>query len=124
METRKALILLGHGSRAPETLGEMRDLAQKLQAAHPDTQVIPAFLNLQEPVLAEAVAAAAGAGAGEIRILPLFFFSGKHVLEDVPRLVEQARSAHPGTRILLLDASGRHPDFPGFVARAAGLTTP
>lgn len=121
METRSALILLGHGSRAPETFEEMRELAAKLQALHPGTAVSAAFLSLGDPDLPRAIAAAAASGAAGIRILPLFFFSGKHVQDDIPRLVAEARAAHPGVRIELLAAAGRHPDFPGFVARASGF---
>jgi sirohydrochlorin cobaltochelatase len=122
MESRKALILLAHGSRAPETFEEMRALAENLQARHAATRVQAAFLGILHPDLPTAVSEAAAAGASEIRVLPLFFFTGKHVQEDIPRLVAQAQAAHPGIRIELLDAAGRHPDFPGFVARAGGLS--
>ena len=70
-------------------------------------EVRAAFLGLVEPDLPAAVAAAVAAGASEIRILPLFFFSGRHVLEDVPRLAAEARAAHPGVRIDLLEPAGR-----------------
>ena len=99
----------------------MRELAAKLQATRPEIRVSAAFLSLQVPDLPEAVAAAAASGASEIRILPLFFFSGKHVRQDIPLLVARARTAHPGLPILLLEAAGLHGDFPGFVARAADL---
>jgi sirohydrochlorin cobaltochelatase len=102
----------------------MQALAESLGTAHPDTAVMAAFLSLGSPDLPTAVASAADAGAGEIRILPLFFFSGKHVRDDVPRLAAQAQAAHPGTRIVVLDAAGRHPGFAAFVARAGGLADP
>lgn len=121
MESTPVLILLGHGSKAPEALEEMRELAAKLQARTPGTQVRPAFLSLAEPDLAGAVREAVLAGAGEIRVLPLFFFSGKHVQEDVPRLAAEAQAAHPGARVTLLQAAGRHPGFLDFLASAGGL---
>jgi len=115
------LILLGHGSKASEALEEMRELAAKLQLKTPSTLVLPAFLTLAQPDLAAAVGEAVQAGAGEIRVLPLFFFSGRHVQEDVPRLIAEAQAAHPGVQLTLLEAAGRHADFLGFVALAAGL---
>jgi sirohydrochlorin ferrochelatase len=122
------LILLGHGSKAPETLEEMRELAAKLQRenAHNASgskamRVQFAFLTLLQPDLAEAIAAAAAIGVREIRVLPLFFFSGKHVLEDIPAEVARAQAAHPAIKLVLLETAGRHPDFLGFVAKAAGL---
>jgi sirohydrochlorin cobaltochelatase len=102
----------------------MRELAAKLQTGHPGTEVRAAFLGLVDPDLPGAVAAAVASGASEIRILPLFFFSGKHVLEDVPRLAAEARRAYPAVRIELLEPAGRDPGFAAFVARAAGLESP
>lgn len=123
MESRKALILLGHGSRAPGAFEEMLDLVQRLQSQHPGILVLSAYLSLSQPDLLAATAQAAEHGAAEIRILPLFFFSGKHVQEDIPRLAVLAQAAHPDRRIMLLEAAGRHDDFPAFVGRAAGLAS-
>lgn len=117
----RVLILLGHGSKALEALEEMRELAVKLQSRTPGTQIRPAFLTLAQPDLAAAVREAVLAGAGEIRVLPLFFFSGRHVQEDVPRQVAEAQIAHPDVRVTLLEAAGKHPGFLRFLASAAGF---
>ncbi len=121
MKPLKALIILGHGSKAPEALEEMRDLAAKLQATMPDATVIPSFLSLSNPSLPEAIDQAAQAGSEEIHVLPLFFFSGKHVLEDIPRLIAAAQAKHPGMKLVLREAAGRHPDFLAFLAQAGGF---
>lgn len=84
------------------------------------SRVRPAFLTLAQPNLAAAIHAAAEDGAEEIRVLPLFFFSGRHVQEDIPRQIAEAQTAHPGVKVTLLEAAGRHTEFPAFVARAAG----
>lgn len=133
MPSLKTLILLAHGSRAVETLEEMRDLAARLTRARMSSEarrpgmaeagfeVRGAFLSLTKPDLATAVREAIGAGSVEVQILPLFLFSGKHVLEDVPALAEALRKAHPDVKIILLDPIGRHPDFPAFLLNAADL---
>jgi sirohydrochlorin ferrochelatase len=121
LESRKALILLGHGSRAPGAFEEMQDLVRRLQSRYPGILVSSAYLSLSQPDLPTAVAQATAHGAAEVRILPLFFFSGKHVQEDIPRLAALAQAAHPDTRIVLLEAAGRHDDFTSFVGRAAGM---
>lgn len=122
MPMDKALILLAHGSRTPETLGEMRDLAARTQslAAGSGFRVQSAFLSLAAPDLAQAVREAADQGAKDIRILPLFIFSGKHVLGDIPDQVEALRKSRPGLRLTLLDPIGQHPDFAAFLHRAVG----
>jgi sirohydrochlorin cobaltochelatase len=115
------LILLGHGSRARKTLEEMEALAAKLQSETSGLEVRTAFLTLLEPDLAGAVRAAVKAGAGEIHVLPLFFFSGKHVLEDIPALFADLQAAHPKVKLVLREAVGRHPGFFRFLLKAGGF---
>ncbi|MDB5106272.1 MAG: cobalamin biosynthesis protein CbiX [Fibrobacteres bacterium] len=121
MKNKPVLILLGHGSRTAKTLEEMEDLAAKLQDSSANLTVSTAFLTLLEPDLSQAVAAAVESGAGEIHVLPLFFFSGKHVLEDIPAEFERLRSANPGVKLVLREAVGRHPAFFGFLLEAGGF---
>jgi sirohydrochlorin cobaltochelatase len=120
MAKSKALILLAHGSRTPETLEEMKDLASRTEAlvAGRGYRVLGAFLSLTPPDLPQAVSRAAALGAREIRILPLFLFSGKHVLGDIPDQVEALRKSHPDLLLELRDPIGQHPDFANFLALA------
>lgn len=120
--TTPVLILLGHGSRASKTLEEMEELAAKLQESSSGLVVRTAFLTLLEPDLARAVAAAIADGAGEIHVLPLFFFSGKHVMEDIPGLFRQLQADHPSAKLVLHEAVGRHPAFFRFLLEAGGFT--
>jgi sirohydrochlorin cobaltochelatase len=101
----------------------MRELAAKLQSEWPDFLVGTAFLTLLQPDLPLALREAVAAGAGEIHVLPLFFFSGKHVLEDIPRLIAEQQAVHRGVKLVLLEAAGRHPDFLAFLAKAGGLAS-
>ena len=121
MKTKPVLILLGHGSRALKTLEEMAELAAKLQDSSSDLVVKPAFLTLLEPDLAQAVNTAVTDGAGEIHVLPLFFFTGKHVMEDIPGIFRELQAAHPGVKMVLREAVGRHPGFFRFILEAGGF---
>jgi sirohydrochlorin cobaltochelatase len=122
LKNKPVLILLGHGSRASKTLEEMEELAAKLQHSSGNLAVKPAFLTLLEPDLAQAVDAAIADGAGEIHVLPLFFFSGKHVMEDIPGIFRELQAAHPGVKLVLREAVGRHPGFFPFILEAGGFT--
>lgn len=121
MKSQPVLILLGHGSRSSKTLEEMEDLAAKLQDSSSELAVKTAFLTLLEPDLAGAVGAAVAEGAGEIHVLPLFFFSGKHVMEDIPGIFGRLQAAFPSVKLVLHEAVGRHPDFFRFLLKAGGL---
>ena len=87
-------VLLGHGSREPGTQAEIQALKADLAATAPDWRITHAFLN-QEPTLEAAVAELANAGCARIRILPLLVFTGKHILEDVPREIARLQALHP-----------------------------
>lgn len=123
----KTLILLAHGSRTPAALAEMQDLAARMSggrgdpAREPDWAIRGAFLSLTAPDLAQAVDAAVAEGSRDVRILPLFLFSGKHVLADIPEQVAALRARHPGISLTLLEPIGQHPGFGDFLFRAAGL---
>jgi sirohydrochlorin cobaltochelatase len=92
--TLSGAVLLGHGSREPGALDEIRALRAELASASPDWRFTHAFLN-QEPTLETAVAGLVDAGCSRIRVLPLLVFTGKHVLEDVPREIERLQGLYP-----------------------------
>ena len=100
------LILIAHGSRNPRSNDEVCQLCTRLSAQAAVTEVVPAFLELAEPTLEATVRQVAASGASRILVLPYFLNSGRHVTEDVPALVEQARLAHPDMRIELLPHVG------------------
>jgi sirohydrochlorin cobaltochelatase len=105
-------VLLGHGSREPGTLAEILALKANLAAAASGWRFAHAFLN-QEPALEAAVAELAADGCARIRILPLLVFTGKHLLEDVPREIERLQALHPAVR---LERAPHLYDLPGFTA--------
>ena len=45
-------------------------------------------------------------GAREIRLVPFFLGVGRHLREDLPRLLEQLRGLHPGVSVSLRQALG------------------
>jgi sirohydrochlorin cobaltochelatase len=91
----RGIILFGHGSRDAQWREPMDEVARRIRARVAEVEVRCAFLELQPPDLAAASAELAGLGADSIRIVPMFLGAGRHVREDLPRLVEACRQAHP-----------------------------
>ncbi len=115
-----ALILAAHGSRSVEANAAIVQLARGLgdRLAVP---VRPAFLEMAEPTITEAIAAASSAGAQRIVIVPFFLAPGMHVQRDLQRIVEQSRR-DLGVPIAVADFFGAHPGIPDLlsdIARAA-----
>lgn len=99
----------------------MAELAAKMQSTVTGLTVSFAFLTLLEPDLPNAIDKAVDEGSGDIHVLPLFFFSGKHVLEDIPALFREGRARHPRVNMVLRDPIGHHPGFFSFLLQAGGF---
>ncbi len=115
----RALILLAHGSRHPQTDSELAGLADDMRRAAAAPVVAHAFLEIARPNLGEVIEQLAGAGCRRIDVLPLFLNSGNHVVRDIPALVSEACARHPGIEIRLLPHLGAHPGYVALVEAIA-----
>ena len=109
MEERPtAIILFAHGSAVPEANQQVARLAEEISCRTQCT-VGCAFLEMAQPDLSAAVAVAAGARAQRIVVIPYFLTMGVHILNDLPRLVEQQRTLFPGVEFLIGQSLEGHP---------------
>jgi len=108
---KKAVILIAHGSRRQQTAQEMDLLSEQLQKETPDRLICSAYMELQKPTLKESIESAASQGIRDIEILPLFFFTGKHMIEDIPQQVQECRNEYKDCSIVLLPCIGKSPEF-------------
>ncbi|MGO8685401.1 MAG: sirohydrochlorin chelatase [Thermoleophilia bacterium] len=92
----RALVILGHGSRNPAAGEQFQTLVTQIRARHKDP-VYPAFMELAEPSLDDALAAALAAGADEITVQPCFLFEGNHIRRDIPAMLAEFADQHPAT---------------------------
>lgn len=106
MSAGKAVVLFAHGSRDPLWRKPLEAVATRIAARAPGLPVRCAFLELEEPDLSSAVAQLVAAGADSIAIVPMFLGTGKHAREDLPKLVEGMRAAHPAVAFSLRRAVG------------------
>jgi sirohydrochlorin cobaltochelatase len=94
-----AIILLGHGSRAPGASDTMERVAATFAKRHPGQPVHVAHMELCQPDVPTTIAACVAAGAREILVVPYFLHLGAHLREDIPALLRTAVAAHPGVVI-------------------------
>ncbi|MDL1872919.1 cobalamin biosynthesis protein CbiX [Deltaproteobacteria bacterium PRO3] len=100
-----AVVLIAHGSRLEAANEEVRRLAARLAERLGQT-VIPAFLELASPSIPEGIDQALSGNPSEIKVLPYFLTQGRHVQEDIPRLLADKARAYPETPIRLLPYLG------------------
>ena len=110
------LLLIAHGSRRAASNEAVIALAEAMQKSA-GLPVRAAFLELAEPSIAEGIEQCILAGARQLDILPYFLAPGRHVQEDIPRLVSQAMHSHPQVTWRLLPHLGAARDLAGFLLR-------
>ncbi|MFT0788006.1 sirohydrochlorin chelatase [Synechococcus sp. H55.10] len=93
------LLLIGHGSRDPEGQQAFLELAQAYQSLTPQRPVIPCFLELAQPSIAQGVEQCLAQGWQEIVALPLLLFGARHNKFDVTVELDRLQALHPQLRI-------------------------
>jgi sirohydrochlorin ferrochelatase len=89
----KALLLIAHGSRRQQSNDEVVLLAEKLKrhCAGEFDIVHAGFLELADVLIPDGIKKCVDDGASSIIVLPYFLNSGRHVVEDVPGIVDETR---------------------------------
>ncbi|KNX38326.1 sirohydrochlorin chelatase [Luteipulveratus halotolerans] len=88
----RPVVLCAHGTADPDGQQTVLDVLAGVRAARPGRRVELAYVDVQEPTLADVVAHVC-ASDGPPLIVPLLLSTGYHVRVDIARVVE----AHPGT---------------------------
>jgi sirohydrochlorin ferrochelatase len=104
----KALLIVAHGSRRKESNEEVRRLSARIKEnSGPAFDVVAsAFLEISCPQVDSAVADLVDAGATSIQIFPYFLSAGIHVINDIPRLVDEEKKNYPGVHFDILPHLG------------------
>ena len=119
MKSKAAYIVIAHGSREKKANTAFQSFVRKFQKTVPKRKVYGAFLELAVPSIPQALERALGSGCREIFILPLMFFPGRHVKQDIPRLFEKAKADYPDADFHYAGALADHPMLPKLLAEKA-----
>ncbi len=115
-----AHILLAHGSRLKASNDAIFEIHSALMQKVPNLEV--AFLELCEPTLEDAITSLHSKGASKIVILPLFIAAGRHIKEDIPRIVKAYENTY-NIEIETLSHIGEHSNFLSLIENAFAKTT-
>ena len=105
-QAQPAIVLLAHGSRDPLWRAPIEAVAARITTQQAGSPVVCAYLELCSPTLAEAVQQLVARGAARITVVPMFLGMGKHAREDLPRLLDELRVAHPDVQFHAQPAVG------------------
>ena len=101
-----AIVLFAHGARDPQWARPFRKIQRAIARKKPGTAVELAYLEIMEPLLADAIARLVAAGHQRIVVAPLFMAQGGHLKRDLPKILDAIRAEHRGAAITLLPAIG------------------
>ena len=113
------IVLLAHGSRDVRWRAPVEAVAARIVELEPGVLVRCAYLEAATPDLASAVAELASAGVLNADVLPVFLGVGKHLREDLPRLIGELQHVHPQLRLHLRTAAGETTELVEALARIA-----
>jgi sirohydrochlorin ferrochelatase len=99
----RAVILIGHGSRAEGADDDMEKIAEGLRKRSGGI-VETCRMGGRGTLFAEAFERCIGQGAKEIIVLPYFLHFGIHLREDIPEILRKSAEKHPDVRLVM----GRH----------------
>jgi sirohydrochlorin cobaltochelatase len=102
----KGIILFGHGARNPEYIAPFKRIRAVVEALQPGVPVEIGFLELTQPPLEASIECLVRRGVTQVRIVPIFFAPGRHVLKDLPQLLGNAIDLHPGIEFEVADCVG------------------
>jgi sirohydrochlorin ferrochelatase len=102
-------VVFAHGSSIESANEAVRAVTAEVRARGALEAVEPAFLECGKPDLRGAVDALAARGAERVVVIPYFLTLGLHLQRDLPRLIKEVETAHPGLRISVTAPLDGHP---------------
>lgn len=104
-----AILLIDHGSRRPEANALLDEVVARVKARIGEDAIVEAaHMEIAEPTIEQGFARCVERGASVVVAHPFMLAPGRHVQEDLPRLVAEAASEHEGVGFVLAAPLGCH----------------
>lgn len=123
-----AILLIDHGSRRTEAHEQLVQLGKKLEARLAQGSsslaniVEVAHMEVTTPDIDAGFARCVARGARHVIAIPCLLSRGKHVQEDIPRLLDEAGARFPGVSKVLSAPLVEHEGFLDLLLLAAQST--
>lgn len=108
--SKKALIIIDHGSKVNEANQMLEEIAELIKEKNSTEFEIIAYchMELAEPTIEQAFEECVSNGASHIVVHPYFLAPGRHSSQDIPRMVKEAAKNYPDVSYIVTDPLGIH----------------
>lgn len=102
----RGVIMVLHGSPRSEANIPAIAIADRMSESSGFGHVGVGYLECNEPDIAGAIAQASAAGVRRLCVVPYFLHPGRHLRQDIPRILDGAQQDYPEMAINLCEAVG------------------
>jgi uroporphyrin-III C-methyltransferase len=103
------ILVVGHGSRRDEANRDVREAARRIGEQGEFSLVEAAFLEIEQPNVAEGFRRLVERGADDVTVHPYFLSPGRHTRGDLPREVREAAECFPEVSYQITEPLSAHP---------------
>ncbi len=100
------VLIVAHGSRAKETELTIVSVLDMVKEKMGDIYIELAFMEFSEKTIEAGMKALINKGARKIKIVPYFLFTGVHLKEDIPNMVNDFMKDYPEIQVTMGEALG------------------
>jgi sirohydrochlorin ferrochelatase len=102
----KALIIIDHGSKRSKANDLLTEIKALIKVKRPHLIVEIAHMELAPPTISDAIASCISKGATRLIIHPYMLGPGRHVSEDIPKLIKKVMINYPLVSTHITDPLG------------------
>ena len=113
--SKAGVILFSHGSRTEGSNRAFKKFVEDIEKKENIAEIRHAFLEFTGPGLKETAEELISRGVSKIVVVPVFLFPGKHVQDDLPKLVEELKGEHEKVEFVVTEVIASHPKFKGLI---------
>ncbi len=109
IETKKALVIVDHGSTVAEANRLLERVAEEIRKKCADFETVEhCHMEIASPTMEEAFEKCVKHGVAEVIVHPYFLVSGKHSGFDIPAMAKKAAQKFPGLKHTVTEPLGLH----------------
>ncbi|MCM8776489.1 MAG: CbiX/SirB N-terminal domain-containing protein [Candidatus Omnitrophica bacterium] len=92
---RSAYLIIARGDRDRRKNLDFFEFLKKVQRQFPERIIQGVFLQFTKLDISGAIAGCVRKGAGQVFVLPMMYFGGRHIRDNIPAAIRDAKAKYP-----------------------------